>query len=52
MVRRIIAASVLQRWDTAAISVLRFLSATRAFGVDSRVELIFVSLEEEGVTRS
>ncbi len=51
MVRRIVFVSVLQRMDTAAASVLRF-AATRAFGVDCRVELVGVSLEEGGVTGS
>ncbi len=32
--------------------VLRLLSATRAFGVDCRVELVGVSLKEGGVTGS
>ncbi len=31
---------------------LRLLSATRAFGVNYRVELVGVSLKEGGVTRS
>ncbi len=51
MVRQIVVVSVLQRLDTAAASVLP-LSATRAFGVDCRVELVGVSLKKGGVTCS
>ncbi len=51
MVRQIVFVSALQRLDTAA-AVLRLLSATRAFGVNCRVELVGVSLKEGGVTGS
>ncbi len=46
IVRRKVAVLVLQRSGSAAASGLRLLSATRAFRVDCRVELIGVSLEE------
>ncbi len=54
MVRQIVVVSVLQRFDTAAavFYVLWPLSASRSFGVDCRVELVGVCLNEGGVTGS
>ncbi len=52
MVRRRVAVSVLQHLDTAAANVLQFAVPLRAFRIDSRVELVGVSLKEGGVTGS
>ncbi len=50
MVHRIIAASVLQRLDTAADNVLWFATPHRSYahGIDCRVDLLCVGLEAMG----